>query len=165
MSVPCPAEPSYTVQAEHPTPFSLCAGVREGEDWKFATGADTVYEVLALSEGEQEASAALSCRFENGKTVNNRYTVSERGVSVELDGEGEIAFSLPAFDFDGEAHTEITADKHTLEIAFEGWVCRYSTDGEVVDLGFTAENRNGRYRAFAAVGKDALRVNIEILQA
>ena len=39
------------------------------------------------------------------------------------------------------------------------------TDGEILDLGYTAPNRNGHYRAFAATGKDALTVKIEILKS
>lgn len=165
MSVPCPGgEPNYTVETATPRAFSLCAGVKNGDAWCFATGKETAYEVAALTHGEKSAKAEIVCRFENGKTAKSAYTVSENGVSVAVCGEGEIAFSLPAFEFDGEAHTEITASVHALEICYEGWVCRYETDGEVIDLGFTAENRNGRYRAFAAVGEGALHVNILIFK-
>ena len=164
MSVPCPGgEPNYTVESATPRALSLCAGVKEGDAWRFATGTDTAYEITALSQGKTDAKAELLCRFEGGKTVKSAVTVSKNGVLVEVCGDGEIAFSLPAFDFDGEAHTETSAKEYTLEIRYEGWVCRYETDARIVDLGFTAENRNGRYRAFAATGKGALSVRITIL--
>lgn len=165
LSVPCPGgEPSYTVTNPEPRAFSLCAGVKDGDEWCFATGKDTVYEVTALTQGEKCAHAEIACRFENGKTVKSTYTVSENGVYLDLRGEGELALALPAFDFDGEARTEITAKKQALEIRYEGWVCRYESDGEIVDLGYTVENRNGRYRAFAAVGESSLSVKISILE-
>ena len=48
-------------------------------------------------------------------------------------------------------------------MTYGDWYCRYRTDGEIVELGRLAANRNGRYRAFAAVGADLLGVHIEIL--
>jgi hypothetical protein len=164
MSVPCPAEPQYTVQTDTPRALSLCPGVKEGEKWCFATGTDTTYKVGELSHTDESATALLICRFSSGKAVKSRYTVSKNGVSVSIDGAGEIAFSLPAFEFDGETHTEITTDEHTLQIRYEGWVCRYVTDGRIIDLNSVAENRNGRYRAFSAIGKEHLGVHIEILK-
>ena len=120
--------------------------------------------MAALTQDETSAKAEIVCRFENGQTVKSAYTVSENGVFVDVCGEGEIAFSLPAFEFDGETHTEIVAGKHTLEIRYEGRVCRYETDGKVVDLGYAAENRNGHYRAFAATGNNTLSVHITITE-
>jgi hypothetical protein len=59
---------------------------------------------------------------------------------------------------------DIVAKKHTLEIRYGGWICRYESDGEIADLNCTAENRNGRYRAFAATGWDTLCVKINIFK-
>ena len=164
MSVPCPGgKPNYVLETPTPRALSFCAGVKTGDEWCFATGTDTTYEVVALSQDDGCAGSELCCRFADGKNVKSAITVSENGVLAEAFGDGEIAFSLPAFAFDGETNTEIVAGAHTLEIHYGGWVCRYETDGEITDLGFTAENRNGRYRAFAATGKNALCVQIRIL--
>lgn len=165
MSVPCPGgEPNYVLETPTPCALSLCAGIKTGDEWCFATGTDTTYEVTALSQGDKCARGELCYRFANGKTVKSVYTVSKNGVLVEAFGNGELAFSLPAFDFDGETHTEIVTDAHALEIHYEGWICRYETDGEVRALGYTAENRNGRYRAFAAVAENTLSVKISIFE-
>lgn len=162
LSLPCPEKPFYTVQTESPRALSLCAGVKSGEDWIFATNRETVYQTAKLGHDDQTATAELLCCFANGIAVKGFYTVSENGVTVDLCGEGDIAFSLPAFAFDGETHTEITVAPNLLEIRYEGYVCRYETNGNVVDLGFTAENRNGCYRAYAAVNNKALHVKITI---
>ena len=162
LSLPCPEKPFYTVQTETPRALSLCAGVKEEGEWRFATGRETVYQTENLFCDDKAAALELLCSFANGMAVKGRYTVSEKGVTVDLLGEGDIAFSLPAFAFDGETHTEITVAPSLLEVRYEGYVCRYETSGNVVDLGFTAENRNGCYRAYAAVNNKALHVKITI---
>lgn len=164
LSVPCPGDACCRYALDRPDriPFSLCAGVREGEGWCFATGADTTYEVAALSHTQDSATATVLCRFANQKTVKSRYTVSENGVLIENFGEGEIAFALPALAFDGEVQTRILATGQALEIRYGGWVCCYRTNGRIEDLGGIAQNRNGNYRTFAALGHDALRIEIEL---
>lgn len=161
LSVPCPAQPNYTVDVE-PTPLSLCSGVRRGEGWHFVSEGDVPYEIVSHTAGEDTATATLACRFAQGD-VTEEHAVSENGVEILVTGKGDLAYQLPAFDFDGERHTEITVEKHALTVTYGGWCCRYQTDGEIVDLGRLAANRNGRYRAFAAVGGERLGVHIEIL--
>ena len=162
MSGPCPSHPLYAVDTENPTSLSLASGVWQDGKWLFATGEETAYEVSALSHGEQEANAEIICRFTNGKTTKSRYTVSKNGVLIEISGKGKIANMLPAFAFDGETKPTVKASAHELTIAYGGWLCRYTTTGEIVDLGITARNRNGHYRAFAAVGDNSLSVEISI---
>lgn len=164
MSTPCPSHPLYTVDTKNPTSLSLAPGVWQDGKWLFATGEETAYEVSALSEGKQEANAEIICRFTNGKITKNRYTVAENGVLIEISCEGKLAHMLPAFAFDGETETTIQASAHELTIAYRGWLCRYTTTGEIVDLSVTARNRNGHYRAFAAVGENTLSVEISIFK-
>ena len=163
MSAPCPAHPIYTVHTQTPIPLSLACGVRQHDKWIFATGEDTAYAVNTLSHDERTSSAEILCRFENGAVIKNRYTVSKKGVSIEISGNGEIANLLPAFAFDGARETRIACSESSLTIVYERWMCRYTTNGRIVDLDQTAQNRNGYYRAFAAIGTDQLSVQIEIL--
>lgn len=69
---------------------------------------------------------------------------------------------MPAFDFDGEEHTVISADEHSLSVAYDGWLCRYTTDGTVTVLDQPAVNRNGYYRTYLASAQNVLTVKIEI---
>ena len=96
--------------------------------------------------------------------MQESYVVEEKGVSVTVTGEGEIGYALPAFAFDGEASPEIAVDAHTLSIAYNGWICRYTTDGTIVDQNRIAANRNGHYRAFLATANDTLTIKIEIVK-
>ena len=93
---------------------------------------------------------------------STEYTLSAEGVNIENRGKGKIFYMLPAFDFDGEKHTEITCGETELAVSYEGWTCRYRTDGKILDSGKTAANRNGHYRVFYAEGTDQLTVKIEI---
>ena len=88
--------------------------------------------------------------------------LTAEGLQTILSGAGRVAVSLPAFEFDGENATEVVCDGRTLKVAYRGWVCTYSTDGEIVDTGRICCNRNGRYRAFEARGENSLTVWIDI---
>ena len=162
LSCPCPSEPSYTVDIEKPFAFSLCSARRAEGDWRFGAEEDARYEVADIKTHRDSVSATLSCEIPDCRITRERYTVSEKGVSVTVEGEGEIGYALPAFCFDGEALPEIVADERSLTVSYEGWICRYTTSGTVLDLNRIAANRNGHYRAFLATAQDTLKVDIEI---
>ena len=166
LSCPCPAAgASYTVDIEAPFSFSACSAVMRDGEWKLGADSDCTYEVLSTSEKSDGVSASLLCRFDTDTTVKESYTVDGSGVSVVLEGNGELGFALPAFYFDGERYVDISCDDSSLTVSYEGWLCRYTTDGTVIDLGRIAANRNGHYRAFLASGTDKLKIKIEILKA
>ncbi|MBR0443701.1 MAG: hypothetical protein IIX15_05110 [Clostridia bacterium] len=164
LSCPCPLRPTYKVDIPTPSSLSLCSAVRTEEGWLLGAEKTSTYEVLKSGKDADSASATLACRFENGMSTTECYTVSKNGVDIVTKGEDEIAYILPAFCFDGEVKPEITVDGQTLSVTYDGWVCRYTTDGEIVDLDKVAANRNGHYRAFAATGKDTVSVKVEILK-
>ena len=106
----------------------------------------------------------IATRVALDRTVFGEYTLTPDGLSVALSGVGRIGLMLPALDFDGTESTRVTATDRTLSIHYRGWVCEYTTDGELVDLGSVGENRNGRYRAFVAAASDRLSVRIRIYE-
>ncbi len=163
LSCPCPKNPEYTVDIS-PIAFSACSAVLVNDGWKFGAEEGVKYEVSKYGTDNKSAFATLTCCFEKSKSVREHYTVNESGVEIALEGDGKIAFTLPAFCFDGEKSPEIVAKKHTLTIGYEGWVCRYTTSGEIVDLNKIAANRNGHYRAVIAEGVNELEVKIEIVK-
>lgn len=164
MSCPCPEEPGYKVDIEKPIALSICSAIYENNEWRFGAENGTVYEVLDRNTGEAEASVKVNCHFPNKNTVKENYTVNEQGISVTVNREGKIGFVLPVFDFDGEKHTEIFANEHSLTVAYDGWLCRYTTDGTVVDLNRLAANRNGHYRTYLTTAQNTLTVKIEIVK-
>ena len=55
--------------------------------------------------------------------------------------------------------------KQILTVSYEGFICRYTTNGKIVDLNKIAANRNGHYRVFIATSQNTLDVKIEITKA
>jgi len=177
LSVPCPEHPVYKLTIDKPTALSLCPAININESWTFGTSHDIEYEVLSLTEEETSARVALRCNFSLGLYVDSEYTVSEDGVDITLTGEGKIGFMLPAFYFDGEKYTEITARGNTLTVKYNGWACRYTVSGDICSEMYRhttagrvfakdviAANRNGYYKCYLASGEDTLKVKIEIIK-
>lgn len=164
MTCPCPAQPIYHVDIE-PMAFSMCSAVHEKGEWILGADEDSEYKLTECGKDDSSAFATLLCRFACGRTAKESYTVNENGVEISVEGNGEIGYALPAFCFDGETEPEIIVSKHMLEISYEGWICRYTTTGAVVDLNRTAANRSGYYRVFLASGQNKLDLKIEITKA
>ncbi|MGM9682167.1 MAG: hypothetical protein ACI3XQ_01065 [Eubacteriales bacterium] len=162
LSLPCTSAPNYVIDLENATDLSLCPGILIDGKWNFATDDTTKYTVTGLSESNQSASVELVCSFSDRENVQTEYTVDKSGTNIEIRGNGDIAYLLPAFSFDGENLSEITFDDHTLAVSYSGWTCRYTTDGNISDSGRTACNRNGHYRVFFATSQNILHLNISI---
>ena len=162
LSLPCPAAPSYTLDTDSAISFSLCAAIKENGEWIFGADERTKYDLLRVETTDCAAFADVECLFENGKRVTICHKVSESGVEIELRGKGEIAFGLPALSFDGENESVIRAKGGDLSVSYMGWVCRYTTSGEISELAATARNRNGHYRTFYTHGRDLLKIKIDI---
>lgn len=162
LSSPCTSSPNYTIDIENPTDLSLCPGILINGEWNFATDDTTKYTVTNLSVNLQTASVELVCNFATGEKVQTAYTVNKNGINIVISGDGDIAYMLPAFCFDGENLSEITFDNHSLVISYMGWTCRYTTDGIILNSDKIACNRNGHYRTFFTTSKDILKLNISI---
>ena len=162
LSVPCPEEPAYGTDLEKPVALSICPGILTDGNWSFATGAGWTYTRENIFWDDCSAEVLLRCTHETGKSVTAKFVVDETGVRIDITGEGKVACMLPAFDFDGETHTEIRAEDNGLTVSYEGSRCRYTTDGTLVDMNQHAGNRNGHYRVFRAEAENRVKVHIEI---
>ena len=154
LSVPCPAAPNYAIGGETPIPMSLCVGIAQGEGYRYSCESGVIHVVLDCRTDAMGAHAEIACRF-NGCEVRTAYTVSDGGVRITARGEADqtVVHTLPAFCFDGETAPEIRVGEGRLEVFYDGYVCRYTTDGTVRDTGLIAYNRNGHYRVFVAEGR------------
>ncbi len=166
LSHPGASHPHYGIGTESTVAFSLCPGLYLDNKWIFAAE-NATYEVCQQQTSGNQVTASLACALHYGEWAKNLrldYLIDGSGVSITFDRQGKLAHMLPALCFDGETETEITCDGHSLSIAYRGWVCRYTTDGQIEDSGEIGRNRNGHYRLFRAVGQDGLRVHIEIFK-
>ena len=83
--------------------------------------------------------------------------------SITQRGEGMQYHTLPVLSFDGEASPAAEVSRSCMTVAYEGHLCRYTTNGEITDTGITAANRNGRYKVFCARACGRLHIQIEII--
>ncbi len=90
--------------------------------------------------------------------------VTDQGVEMIVTKAGTITFALPALSFDGARASTITYGINWLAIEYDGWICRYETDGKIMPTNKVYGNRNGHYRLFNAIGKDTLIVRAKITQ-
>ncbi len=157
LSCPATSTPNYKVFSDSPKALSVAHGRIIDGEWQFST--EGKYEVIGKSADEHSAFATLV----DGLGIRGDYLLAPRGiVSVTLVGEGEVGLMLPAFVTDGERQGKIDVKKNRLCVECDGWVCEYSTDGEISYLGYDAENRNGRYAAYVAHREGGVRVRIYI---
>lgn len=178
MSTPCIAGGGSSfgmnINGNEPRPLALCPGMRVADTWLFATG-ETAVEYLGIRTEQSDACASLrlACRFGGRPSEVGQpqcvayYTVTDDGVDITVEAPGSVGHLLPAFLFDGETHTAVTLsdDAKVLEIALDGWVCRYTTDGTIINTGAFAYSRNGYFREYRAQGEQALKIHIEIVPA
>ena len=92
------------------------------------------------------------------------YKIGEEGVNVTVTGDGNLLHMIPAFSYDGEKETDITLIDNVLQIKYDGWICQYTSNGRILELGKTARNRNGFYKLFYAESDNSLSVNIKIFK-
>ena len=164
ISSPCPSAPKYTLDIEKCVALSACSAIKTDDIWMLGAEVGCTYEIISCNTKDDKANAELCCHFTNGNSTKELYTVDTNGISVTVCGNGEIGFTLPALDFDGEKYSEISTDPHSLSISYDGWICRYTTDGNITDMNRIAANRNGHYRVLIATAQNTLNVKIEIIK-
>ena len=164
LSVPCPENPNYRIGGETPISMSLCAGIGLEGGFRYACEDGVSHEVVQCEQDAAGARAEIRCRFDDGKEVHAGCAIDDTGVTLTARSEANlpVCHTLTALCFDGAAVPVIRANENTLEIVYEGYVCRYVTDGVLRDTGRIAYNRNGHYRIFTAEGQGRVSVRVEI---
>lgn len=143
LAVPFPVEPNYRLDVTNACPLAI--GPRG----------------VARLEVESAVPGEAVLRYPGGTW---RTKVTADGIDMVVEQSGEIAFALPAFEFDGETNPRIDCDGKALAVSYRGWTCRYETDGVLADTGEIFGNRNGHYRLFEALAKDRLCVHVTIIR-
>lgn len=181
LSVPIPQNPLYRIDLENPSALSVCGGICAEEDGTFDCEDSTIgckngifgcepgteYQMIDKSVTGDKAEITWLCTLQNGMCYTEKCTVSAKGVLLQFESNTEetgakMCCLLPAFARDGKQETKISAEEKQFCIAYEGWQCRYRTDGELQDLHRLYANRNGHYRAFTAKGGKTLTVAVMI---
>ena len=161
LSVPFTKKPSYTIDIKNETPLAILPGWKQADgSWAYAYGPD--YAVTQTKTGDGRAEATLSVSRKELPALTWENHLSSEGLETILCGADDLSLTLPVLSFDGETRMEAKVGAKSLAITFNGWTCRWETDGEIVDTGKIYANRNGHYRRFEARGKKRLTVKISI---
>ena len=163
LSVPFAQKPSYGLDVTNPTPLAILPGwLRDGQ-WVYSYGGH--YANLAASASNGTARMDADVMREVEPCLHLSCEVSAEGVLITLSGEGDLALALPVFEFDGERTTTIRAAEKVVDVSLDGWICRYETNGAIIDTGLVYGNRNGHYRRFEARRKGPLAVKVTLIHA
>ena len=164
LSCPGTATPIFTLNETEANDFAICPGVETVDGLKFATAKECSYRVTQRGTDEGTAFCRMECDLE-GQTLTTELKLTAEGAEITVKGEGRVAVMLPAFDFDGETRAETVCGLHRLSVDYQGYTCRYNTDGELSDTGKNGGNRNGVYNIFAATGESSVTVKVEIYKS
>lgn len=162
LSMPGTKTPNYAVDMEDKTNFSIAAGVFDNGEYVFAASEGVKYTQIRSNTENDSACAHFVCEFPCGKNVYMICTLTGDGLRLEAETEERAAIMLPAFDFDGERHTEIRRDNTRLVICYRGWECQYTSSIPIISTGKFGCNRNGHYRIYRTEGARYVSVNIRI---
>ena len=160
LSVPFARKPSYEIDITNSTPLAILPGCRVDGEWRYAYSPK--YRQAELSAADGRARAVYFVEKAGMPSLRWGTELSADGLSMDLTGADELAFTIPVFLSDGEREASVAADKKSISVTFDGWTCRYSTSGEFVDTGLVYANRNGHYRRFEARGENRLQVSISL---
>ena len=150
LSTPCGQHPNYRIEGTNDAALAFVP---------CAAGDGRIVPVAACVTN---GAAVATWRLPGRPDLAWSCTLTDKGLTSVLTGDGSVALTLPAFDFDGREKTRISASRRQLAVSYRGWTCVYETDGEIVDTGRSACNRNGRYRRFEARGRNAVKVVVRI---
>lgn len=162
LSVPFTKTPSYMLDIENPSSFSICTGLQTNHDGDNILELPTVYHLIEKYVSNEFVRVKFECQTENGYTIHTSYTVSDDGVEIQASGNGEIEILFPLFQFDGLEHTNISLTETSATVSYKGCTCYYETDGVLVDKQTVYANRNGHYRAATVKGQNSVSLKIEM---
>ncbi len=163
LSAPFTDTCGYEINQENPSAFSICAGIKVGDDFSYACAPEAVYRLVEKEIAEDFCRVKFACDLGNGETVLETCVLSDAGVEISASGNGEVRVLFPVFLFDGVGSTEYSISEKTVVVSYQGNQCVYATDEGIVDLGQTYANRNGVYQGMAVTGMNevALRITMD----
>ena len=160
LSLPVSQAPKYKTSQPNPQGMALCAGCYD-DSWQFALTPDSKYEVLSHGTENGIVNAEWKITMPAGNALRQKLTM-DNGVRILTESDGLTGLMLPVFHFDGAEETGIHVTGNTVSVRYHGWICRYATDGGIVDTGAVCTNRNGQYRIFRAEKEGILSVCVTI---
>ena len=162
LSVPFSKKPNYMIDIENPSCLSICAGIKTDNGYEYTCDTGTEYKLIEKYVGEDAVKVKFECKTPNAPALNKTIIVTEEGVEMHVETEGEILITFPMFFFDGKEYTQIEVAKDSASVTYRGYKCTYTTNGMLSDEKRTYANRNGHYKAFTTKNTNHVALKIAI---
>ena len=160
-----PDHPSYATDGKNCHSLSLCASSEIDGNWYLGGEHPHTLVEDSFCAKDEYCMAYMEWMAEDNRVCQSVF-VNEHGVETraEVFGKkaGKVGIEIPAFAFDGAETTDISVADNVLTVEYNGYACRYTTTGKIVDLGEDICNRNGKYHRYRAEGDLLVCVKIEI---
>lgn len=160
LSVPFAKNPDYKLDLKNPSNLAILPGWRRDGDWVYSYDGKYTNLTTNAADGKAHLSVDVVRRFKPYLRV--ACDVSNDDVAITLTGEGELALTVPVFEFDGERKAEINEATFSVSVSLDGWTCRYETNGKVINTQQLYGNRHGHYRRYEVRGTTPLTLNCRI---
>jgi len=163
LSVPFTKTPNYKLDIENSMNLSVCGGIKKDDEFLYAADESFEYKLVEENETPEYVEVIFECKSGLGVSFVERCRVSDDGVEIEVEGDGEIKILFPVFKFDGKNSTDVNLSEQALEVIYMGHKCLFETDDKIIDENTELANRNGHYMAYSAYGKDKVNLKIKLI--
>lgn len=161
LSTPFSQNPNFKIDATNPSYFSICAGIKSGEEYIYTYDTQTKYTLTDKLLTDRALSVKFDCETKCG-VISQICTITDKGVEITASGDGELEILFPLFDFDGLTKTKTSFNEKSASVIYKGYKCTYDSDGKIIYKNSLYANRNGLYKAFAARGTNNITLKINI---
>lgn len=162
LSVPFPKTPAnYVTAGENVHPLAMCAGSVTADGIVYACCEPQILDVKVTREDSELVAFELICTA-GGRKLTEAYEVSADGVKITVSGEGEIAYAIPIFRFDGKVEAEVKKAENRIVLFYEGSSYAVEADCSLIADGVDFYNRNGAYTLYHAQGHDKICLKLTI---
>ena len=163
LSVPFTKTPNYKLDIENSMNLSVCGGIKKDDEFLYAADESFEYKLVEENETPEYVELIFECKSGLGVSFVERCRVSDDGVEIEVEGDGEVKILFPVFKFDGKNSTEVSLSEQALEVRYMGHKCLFETDDKIIDENTELANRNGHYMAYSAYGRDKVNLKIKLI--
>lgn len=162
LSVPVTDTPNYCIDIDNPSPLSLSGGIKTREGYQYSFDRETKHSLIEKKTTEDFSFVKFECITKSGISFTESFMVSNDGVLITVEGDGDLEVTIPVFVTDGKKQTEITYSDIGISVEYNGYICRYETSDILKKSNKIYANRNGHYERITVSGKDKISLKINI---
>ena len=162
LTVPFSQHPSYAVDVENISNFSICSGVLENGKWVSAFDEGCEYSLVEEDVKDDYITVRFRLKTPAGNEAFETYKISDSGVEINAISNGEVKINFPVIAFDGKHYGECEINGNEVSVNYLGHKCKFTTNGKINSKNLMYANRNAHYLAMSVSGKNNVSLIIEI---